>query len=87
MALVTIEGHGTTPTLDTAATQLGVGIADIDAEFGVVPLDSTSSLFSVRVRADRLPGTFGTKEPYRGPFSDPSIVPFGPIQGPGKQEK
>lgn len=87
MALVTIEGHGTTPTLDAAAMQLGVGIADIDADFGVVPLDSASRLFSVRVRADRLPAAFGKQEPYQGPFSDPPIAPFGPIQGPGKPGK
>lgn len=87
MALVTIEGEGTPPTLDAAAKQLGVGIADIDAEFGVVLLDPTRRLYSVRVQADRLPAAFGKREPYQGPFSDPSIVPFGPIQDQGKQKQ
>lgn len=86
MALVTVEGHGAPPTLDAAAKQLGVAVEDIDAAFGVVPIAPKEGLYSVRVRADRLPAQFDERKPYQGPFSNPPIVPYGPIQD-GKNSK
>lgn len=87
MALVTVEGKGSAPTLDSAADQLGVHAEDIDQGFGVVPVDLKRGLFSVRVRADRLPADFNKREPYSGPFSDPPIATFGTIQDTGKPKK
>ncbi|MDC7787938.1 hypothetical protein PQJ75_24545 [Rhodoplanes sp. TEM] len=81
-ALMTVTGRGGPPTLAEAATQLGLGPADLDAGFGVVPVDPERNLFAVGVRADRVPpaapGQAG--EVYRGPFSNPEIAPFGPVQ-------
>jgi hypothetical protein len=67
------------PSLESAAKQIGVQVADIDAQFGVVPIDLTNKLYAVQVRADRLPEHFVKKRPYSGPFSEPRIEPFGPL--------
>ncbi|RAI45366.1 hypothetical protein [Rhodoplanes roseus] len=85
-ALMTVTGRGGPPTLAEAATQLGLGPADLDAGFGVVPVDPERDLFAVEVRADRVPPAGPAGEAYRGPFSNPDIAPFGPPQpaGPGK---
>jgi hypothetical protein len=77
--LVTIEGTAGPPSLESAAKQIGVQVADIDAQFGVVPIDLANKLYVVQVRADRLPKHFVKKQPYSGPFSEPRIEPFGPL--------
>jgi len=87
MALMTVEGKGAAPTIDDAARQLGVAAEDIDRTFGVVPLDASRGLYSVRVRADRLPAGDEVQQPYRGPFSDPTIAPFGHVQAESTRKK
>ena len=86
-ALVTVEIRGATPTLDLAARQLGVEAADLDAGFGLVPLDPRGGLYAVRVRADRLPAGFAQREPYAGPYADPEIAPLGPVVAPPKRDE
>jgi hypothetical protein len=77
-ALVTVRASDGPPSLDTAARELGVSVDDIDATFGVVPLDVHGGLYAVQVRADRLPNNFEDRDPYRGPYSNPRIDTFGP---------
>jgi hypothetical protein len=75
MALMTVVGRGRQPSLAAAAKQLGVTTADVDADYGVVPVDPEKGVYAVMVRADRLhPDDAG--QPYRGPYANPVIVPL-----------
>lgn len=80
-ALVTVEGRDAPPTLEAAARQLGVAVGDVDAGFGVIPVDPRAGLYAVRVRADRLPAGFAAREPFQGPWSEPEIAPLRPGRG------
>jgi len=80
-ALMTITGGDTPPSLAEAASQLGVAVADLNGEFGVVAVDPDRKLYTVEVRADRLPAQPEGQAPYPGPFSNPRIEPFGPVVG------
>jgi hypothetical protein len=74
MALMTIRGQGQKPpSYESAASQLGVTIEDIDHSFGIVLLDPAKSLYAVQARADRIRGSNHSR--YRGPFSNPRIGP------------
>jgi hypothetical protein len=73
--------HGS-PTLAAAAKHLGIAVEDLDAQFGVVPIDPDRGLYAVQVHAGKLPkSSEGSSEGYRGPWSNPRIEPFGPVQG------
>lgn len=78
---MTVSGSKGPPSLDDAAKQLGVRVDDLNAVFGVVPVDPDRGVYSVEVRADRIPAKAAEAEPYRGPFANPPIAPLGPIQG------
>ena len=83
-ALMTVESKEGAPSVGDAAMSLGVDIGDLDAEFGVVPIDAPRGLYSVRVFADRLAKNTAKNESYQGSFSDPRIEPFGPVKDPPK---
>jgi hypothetical protein len=85
-ALVTIESPDGPPSLEAAAQQLGVRREDIDEAYGVVPIDPARGLYGVQVQADRLPHGFERKRPFRGPFANPEIAPFGPVEDNPRQE-
>jgi hypothetical protein len=74
LELMTVELHGS-PTLAAAAKSLGVAPADIDATYGVVPVDPDRGLFAVRVKSGAIPAS--PEEAFHGPFADPKIAPFG----------
>jgi hypothetical protein len=78
--LITVQGRSEPPTLESAARQIGVQVADIDARFGIVPIDLVNQLYAVQVRSDRLPEKFIEKQPYPGPYSEPRIEPFRPSE-------
>jgi hypothetical protein len=78
--LYTVRGDGGPPTYEEAARQIGVSPDDIDHEFGIVALDPTLGLYSVRASVAAPPKQGPTPEGYVGPFSDPKIEPFGPLQ-------
>lgn len=77
MALMTVFGTNGPPARSVAAGQLGVAPADIDPDYGMVLIDPDKKMYAVKVRADRLPHGVEQEKPYRGPFSDPKIEPFG----------
>jgi hypothetical protein len=59
----------------------------MDAGFGVVPVAPERGPYSVRVRASKLPAQqSGAPKDFQGPWSDPAIAPFGPVQD-GKNPK
>lgn len=78
LALMTVHGRNGPPSIEDAAQELGIGIDDIDQEFGVVLVDPKAGLYSVQVDAARLPEGGESGSAYRGPFSNPRIEPFGP---------
>jgi hypothetical protein len=81
-ALMTVEIHDALPSVETAIERLGVALEDIDIKFGILAIDASRGLYSIRVRGDRLPKGSGNQESYQGPFSDPTIAPLGPIDPP-----
>jgi hypothetical protein len=80
MVLMTVHGANGPPSVADAAAQLGMKTEDIDPAFGVVPLDREKGLYAVQVPADRVPAGAESATPYSGPFSNPRIAPFGPVQ-------
>ncbi|MBE0615079.1 MAG: hypothetical protein IH604_15510 [Burkholderiales bacterium] len=85
--LVTVTNIGSSPELKDAAQQLGVRVEDIDAAFGLLPIDAGAGLYCVQVVADRLPAGFEQRDPYQGPFADPGIAPLGPVRRSRKTEE
>jgi hypothetical protein len=82
--LMTVEIPGAEPGLDRAASELGVAVEDMDAEFGVVAIDPASCKYAVQVRADKLPTQARPAAEHRGPWSNAKIEPFGPVRGSKK---
>jgi hypothetical protein len=78
MVLMTVRGTDGPPSLSEAAAQLHIPVQDIDAAYGVVPLGQ--DLYAVQIDPQHLPAQRESTEPYRGPFSNPRIEPFGPVQ-------
>lgn len=84
--LMTIKVPQGKPTLAEAAKRLGVALSDMDATFGVVPVDPDQGLYAVQVRAGRAKQQEGRD--FQGPWSNPAIAPFGPVQdGPAPDNK
>lgn len=81
VALMTITTPHGAPSLAEAAAQLDVAFEDMDAVFGVVPINPERGMYAVQVQAAKLPQPpTGVGKPYRGPWSNPTIMPFGPVQ-------
>jgi hypothetical protein len=78
MVIMTVRGTDGPPSLAEAAAQLHVPIQDVDAGYGVVSLGQ--GLYAVQINPEHLPAGAEATEPYRGPFSNPRIDPFGPVQ-------
>ena len=83
--LVRLRADRVPPTLEAVRDAFGLSDADIDASYGVLPLDSQSGLYTVRVEEsvrarieDALRDLGVDDDPEIGVFSDPRIEPFGP---------
>jgi hypothetical protein len=90
MVLMTVHGSNGPPSLAQAASELGISVADIDDKFGVVPTNPAEGLYAVQVREFSVDSGSTDREHYRGPYSNPEIAPFGPIQSgkqPGEDER
>ena len=87
MALMTITAGEVSPSIAEAAALLGVASADLNPDFGVVPIDRSLGTYVVEVRADRLPQEPTGTAPYRGPFSNPRIEPMSPPMSPSSGDK
>jgi len=80
--MMTVVAPRGAPNVAEVAQQLGVKPEDIDRTFGVVPIDPERGLYAVQVRSGKAqPSASGE---YQGPWSNPRIEPFGPIQPPKK---
>ncbi|TQM75723.1 hypothetical protein FHX40_2441 [Thermopolyspora flexuosa] len=67
-------------TLAAAARKLGLSEDDVDAGYGLVPLDPATGLYGVRVsdEAARRVRPEALTEEGEGVHADPRIEPFGP---------
>ena len=93
MVLMTVHGSDGAPSIAQAASELGVSVADIDDRFGIVPINPAEGLYAVQVKESSVDAR-GTgdadRSKYRGPYSNPRIAPFGPVQSgkePGEEER
>jgi hypothetical protein len=77
MILMTVTLEPDKASLAAAAAALGVAADDVDATFGLVPIDPDRGLYAAKVRHDAVPERREGKE-YRGPYSNPKIASFGP---------
>ncbi len=77
-ALVMVFSNGA-PTLDleSAAYQLGILSADVDASFGVTLVDPLEGVYCLKVDAAKLPLGFAGRRPFQGPYSIPRVSAFG----------
>jgi hypothetical protein len=84
--LMTLTAPNGAPSLAEAAKRLHVELSDMDASFGVVPVDPDHGLYAVQVRAGRAQKQSEAAD-FHGPWSNPAIAPFGPVQdGTGPDE-
>ena len=75
-SLMEVQGTGDEPpSLAEAAEQLGVRIADIDPDFGLVLVDDEQKLYSLQVCTESLPAGIENRIPFRGPYSDIDFTP------------
>ena len=81
--VMTIKSPSGAPTLEQSARQLGVNLEAIDKSFGVVPIDPEKGTYAVMVHGPHPKSEPG--EPYRGPWSNPKIEPYGPVQNRDKK--
>ncbi|MBB2740478.1 UNVERIFIED_ORG: hypothetical protein FHR35_000298 [Microbispora rosea subsp. rosea] len=65
-------------TLEAAMRRLGLTEDEVDAAYGLVPVDPGKNLYVLRVTEDagRRVGDSGAAD--GGPYSDPPIEPYGP---------
>jgi hypothetical protein len=93
MVLMTVHGSDGAPSLAQAASELGVSVADIDDKFGIVPINPAEGLYAVQVKEtsiDARAAAGADRSNYRGPYSNPQIAPFGPVQSatePGDEQR
>ncbi len=93
MVLMTVHGSEGAPSIAQAASELGVSVADIDEKFGIVPINPDEGLYAVQVTESSInTRTAGDADGsnYRGPYSNPRIAPFGPVQSgkePGEEQR
>jgi hypothetical protein len=83
--LYTVTASDGPPTIEEAAKQLGLKSEDIDRNFGVVPIDPARRLYSVQAFVQKAPDNSASGTDHKGPFSNPDIEPFGPVQN-GKEK-
>ncbi|MBT2401204.1 hypothetical protein [Streptomyces sp. ISL-100] len=69
-------------TLNDAVRRLGLTPEEVDTGYGVVDLHNGSyALLVTQAAAERIQRTPGVK----GPFANPKIEPFGPVQRPDQE--
>lgn len=75
--MMTLQLDPKKATVDAVARQLKLRKDELDASFGVTPIDPEKNLFAILVDEDvaaKLQGHAAV----RGPYANPKIAPFGP---------
>ena len=81
--MVTLKLNPKTATLSNVRRKLKLRARDVDPNFGVVSIDPKRDLYAVLVD-DSVAHKAGEQPGVQGPFSNPTIEPFGPVT---KKEK
>lgn len=71
----------TDATLESIAGFLGVPASSMDQDYGVIPLTAGNEVVSIIMSAsafENMPDT--AKKHVEGPFSNPKIAPFSPLE-------
>lgn len=68
--IVTVRLEHASPDLAQAAQRLGVPLEDVDAAFGLLPVEIGGSKYAVRVKNDHLKLP---RDGVQGPYADPAI--------------
>ena len=69
------------PSPGRVAGYLGLAATDLKADYGVVALDKGRGLFSVMVAEDKFASMSDeVRQTVEGPFANPKIAPFGPVE-------
>jgi hypothetical protein len=76
--MMTITCEGDTPSLNTVAQMLHVPESALREEFGVVLIDPDTSKYTVLV--DEMYAHKAWGKNVEGPFSNPQISTYGPIE-------
>lgn len=80
--MVTVTLPPEDASLETAMAQLGLAPEEVDADFGLVPLDPESGTYALLVAQEAgervTAGDAASEQGVEGPFSNPVIEPFGP---------
>lgn len=76
MSLFMVEGFSTPPSLEAVAERLGIPLASIDQQFGVVLIDHRSGQYCVQIIDTQAPGTTNLTDSQDGPWSSPPITEF-----------
>lgn len=74
--MYTVRGFSEAPEIDVIASVLEVSVKDIDAAFGVVPVDSEQRIYCVLADQKKVSSSFGSAKMYEGPWSSPEIEGF-----------
>lgn len=70
-------------SLEDAQRRLGLADDEVDTAYGLVPVDPAHGTYVLLVTEEagsRIQGTAGAKGSYKGPYANPRIEPFGPVQ-------
>jgi hypothetical protein len=70
-------------TIEDAQRRLGLADDEVDTAYGLVPVDpahGTYALLVTEAAGARLQGAPEARGSYQGPFANPKIEPFGPVQ-------
>ncbi|MDP3735249.1 MAG: hypothetical protein Q8R39_02360 [bacterium] len=78
--MYTIEAPDGQPTMAEVAQLLQVQESDLDSSFSVVLIDPKRGLYTVRIREQSGAHPYTTGPRLKGPFADPGIAHFGPLQ-------
>jgi len=79
MVLITVTVPTGRADFTAQRERLGLSEDEVDTEYGAIPIDPEHGKYALRVTpaaASRLLGVSGVE----GPFSNPRIEPFGPLQ-------
>lgn len=70
-------------TLEDAQRRLGLAEDEVDTAYGLVPVDPAHGTYVLLVTEGagaRIQGTSEARGSYKGPYANPKIEPFGPVQ-------